>query len=434
MKKRILSAVLLSTVVLATAAPLAGSVKADDTDAKIAQANSTISSATSASQAAQSQVDSIQSQVDSLQSQQASMTAQVQKLQAEQKATSQKIQKLNSNIQERSAALKAQARSAQVNGTSTNYVDALMNSKSLTDAIQKVTAMATVASANKTMLKAQESDQKNMQVKLKDNQTAYNKATQLQQSLASQSYELTTQQAQLKVAQLNYQATITSAEGTKQNLLSEKAQAEAAAQAAAKAQAAAAEKAAAVQAAATKPVASAAASTTTVAASQTTAASSAAAPVASSTASVASTTQESSAAQTPVSSSAVTPQPSTNDDNTTPVSSSSSSNGSNLNYSASNPYPAGQCTAFVWQYFGGKIPTYMGNAGDWAVYANSGPAAGTIAVFSPGLDGAGAVGHVAVVLSVSGSNMTIIEGNFNGGWGTTRTVPTAGVSFINPNA
>jgi CHAP domain. len=72
-------------------------------------------------------------------------------------------------------------------------------------------------------------------------------------------------------------------------------------------------------------------------------------------------------------------------------------------HSGTNPYPAGQCTAFVWDYFKGNMPTYMGNAGDWVAYANSGPAAGTIAVFPPGNQGAAGVGHVAVVLSVSGS-------------------------------
>lgn len=102
------------------------------------------------------------------------------------------------------------------------------------------------------------------------------------------------------------------------------------------------------------------------------------------------------------------------------------------NPSPTNPYPPGQCTAYVWDYFGGKIPTYLGNAGDWIVYANSGPAVGTIAVFPPGNQGAGGVGHVAVVISVSGSTMRVKEGNFNGGWGTERDCSTEGVSFIRP--
>ncbi|NHI77416.1 S-layer homology domain-containing protein [Lactococcus petauri] len=97
-----------------------------------------------------------------------------------------------------------------------------------------------------------------------------------------------------------------------------------------------------------------------------------------------------------------------------------------------NPYPAGQCTAYVWDYFNGNIPLYVGNAKEWTKYANSKPAVGTIAVFPPGNQGAGDLGHVAVVISVSGSKMRVSEGNYNGGWGTERDCSTAGVKFIRP--
>ncbi len=90
-----------------------------------------------------------------------------------------------------------------------------------------------------------------------------------------------------------------------------------------------------------------------------------------------------------------------------------------------NPYPAGQCTAYVWDYFNGNIPLYVGNAKEWTKYANSKPAVGTIAVFPPGNQGAGDLGHVAVVISVSGSKMRVSEGNYNGGWGTERDCSTA---------
>ncbi|QPS71790.1 S-layer homology domain-containing protein [Lactococcus garvieae] len=104
----------------------------------------------------------------------------------------------------------------------------------------------------------------------------------------------------------------------------------------------------------------------------------------------------------------------------------------NITTNRQNPYPAGQCTAYVWDYFNGNIPTYVGNAKEWVKYANSKPAAGTIAVFPPGNQGAGSLGHVAVVLSVSGSKMRVSEGNYNGGWGTERVCSTTGVKFIRP--
>ena len=407
MKKKLITALMLSTVVLTAGAPFAA-VKADSTDSKIAQQDSKIANAKNEAAKAQSQVDSIQSQVSTLKSKQTSMTKKVNELMAQQKEQSQQIQKLSESIKERNTALEAQARSAQTDGSATNYMSAVLDSKSLTDAIQKMTAMATVAGANKSMIEQQQADQKDIQTKLADNQKKYAEATKLQQELDAQANELATQEAALKVAQLDYQATVATAEDKKKDLLSQKAAAEKAAQ-----KAAAAEKAAAAK---------------SVVAQQEKAV--AAAPAASNPAPAANNTADNSnsSTTTPTPTPIPTPDPvkPSDPDPVDPV------KPVNPGHSGTNPYPAGQCTAFVWDYFGGNMPTYMGNAGDWVAYANSGPAAGTIAVFPPGNQGAGGVGHVAVVLSVSGSKMTVIEGNFNGGWGTTRECSTAGVSFIRP--
>ncbi|EKF50988.1 coiled-coil domain-containing protein [Lactococcus garvieae] len=402
MKKKLITALMLSSVVLTTGAPFAA-VKADSTDSKIAQEDSKIASAKSEAAKAQSQVDSIQSQVSTLKSKQSSMTKKVNELMAQQKEQSQKIQKLSESIKDRNTALEAQARSAQTDGSATSYMSAVLDSKSLTDAIQKMTAMATVAGANKSMIQQQEADQKDIQSKLADNQKKYAEATRLQQELDAQAGELAAQEAALKVAQLNYQATVTTAEGKKESLLSQKAAAEKAAQKVAAAQKAAAEKSVIVQQ-------EQAVKNNTTAVSSTPATSN---------------TGENDNSSTPTPD-PVKPHPGIPDKPVIPV------NPVNPGNSDKNPYPAGQCTAFVWDYFNGNMTTYMGNAGDWVAYANSPAAAGTIAVFPPGNQGAGGVGHVAVVLSVSGTKMTVIEGNFNGGWGTTRECSTAGVSFIRP--
>lgn len=394
MKKKILTTLMLSTVILSSGTSL-GAVKADSTDDQIAKQDAAIRAAKSSSAEAQAQVAAIQAQVGSLQAKKTATANEVNKLMKEQKEQSAQIASLHKDIKNRSTALEAQARSAQTSGSATNYISALLDSKSLADAIQKMTAMATVAGANKSMIEQQQADQKDIQNKLADNQKKYAEATRLQQELDSQADELATQEAALKVAQLDYQATVTTEEGKKQDLLNQKAAAEKAAQKAAEAQKAAAEKSVVVQQ------------------EQAVKNNTATGPSAPATNGTGGNNNTSTPTPTPV----PTPTP----DPVKPVSPA-----------GKNPYPAGQCTAFVWDYFGGKIPTYMGNAGDWVAYANSGPAAGTIAVFPPGNQGAGGVGHVAVVLSVSGSKMTVIEGNFNGGWGTTRECSTAGVSFIRP--
>lgn len=392
MKKKLIATLMLSTVVLTAGAPLS-SVNADSTEQKIVEQDSKIAAVKDDAAQAQTQVNAVESQVATLKAKQSSMQKQVEKLLEQQKIQSEQILKLDKDIEERSHALEAQARSAQTNGLATSYISAILDSKSLTNAIQKITAMSTVAGANKAMIEQQEQEQKNVQAKLKDNMDKYAEVTRLQQELSSQADELATQEAQLKVAQLNYQATITSEEGKKQELLAQKAEAEQAAQEALQAQKAAAQESAVVQQEKAKETVS--------------------------------ENKPNPVAPPVIDEGNQTVDPGV-DEPTPPITNPKPP------VSPTNPYPPGQCTAYVWEYFGGAIPTYEGNAADWIRYANSGPAAETIAVFPPGNQGAGSVGHVAVVISVSGSTMIIKEGNFNGGWGTTRECSTAGVSFIRP--
>lgn len=451
MKKKLITALMLSTVILSSGASL-GAVKADSTDDQIAKQDAAISAAKSSSAEAQAKVDAIQSQVNSLQSKKTSTANEVNKLMKEQKEQSAEIARLHKDIKERNTALEAQARSAQTSGSATDYMSTILDSKSLTDAIQKMTAMATVSGANKAMLEKQQEDEKAIQAKLKDNEAKYAKATKLQQELETQSNELASQEAALKVAQLNYQTTIANSESKKQSLIDQKAAAVAAQEAAAKkaaeveAQQAKAEQAAQAaqkaqteQAAASKSENKSDASTVnteTVPVETTPAASAPAASTPAVEESKPASNNNTTTTNTGSNSTTTTDTGSnnTNNNNVTGGSGSSSTPGSSL----SNPYPWGQCTWGVWEYFGGSIPTYAGNAGDWVVYANSGPAVGTIAVFPPGNQGAGGVGHVAVVTAVNGDKLTVSETNFSGpnggglGIRTTREVSAAGVSFIRP--
>ena len=456
MKKKLITALMLSTVILSSGASL-GAVKADSTDDQIAKQDAAISAAKSSSAEAQAKVDAIQSQVNSLQSKKTSTANEVNKLMKEQKEQSAEIARLHKDIKERNTALEAQARSAQTSGSATDYMSTILDSKSLTDAIQKMTAMATVSGANKAMLEKQQEDEKAIQAKLKDNEAKYAKATKLQQELEAQSNELASQEAALKVAQLNYQTTIANSESKKQSLIDQKAAAVAAQEAAAKkaaeveAQQAKAEQAAQAaqkaqteQAAASKSENKSDASTVNTETVPVVTAPVETTPAASAPAASTPAVEESKPASnnnttttnTGSNSTTTTDTGSnnTNNNNVSGGSGSSSTPGTSL----SNPYPWGQCTWGVWEYFGGSIPTYAGNAGDWVVYANSGPAVGTIAVFPPGNQGAGGVGHVAVVTAVNGDKLTVSETNFSGpnggglGIRTTREVSAAGVSFIRP--
>ena len=436
MKKKIISAILMSTVVLSAAAPLSGVYA--DTNSDIAKQDATISSAQSAKAQAQAQVDSLQSKVDSLQQKQASTKAQIAKIESEAKALNAQIATLNESIAERTKTLEAQARSAQVNSSATNYMDAVVNSKSLTDVIQKVTAIATVSSANKQMLEQQEKEQKELSQKSETVKKNYNQFVSLSQSLDSQAQELTSQQAELKVATLNYQATIATAQDKKQSLLDEKAAAEKAAQEAAKKQAAyeaqqkeAAKAQAASTAATTKAVEAA---TSTVSSSQ--------ASQSSSNSSTSSSNSTSSSSSSSNNDTTPTPTP-------TPTPGGGSSSSGINSTPIGNPYAGGGCTDYVWQHFAAQgiyIRNIMpGNGGQWA---SNGPAQGVLHVVgaAPGVIASGfstdfvgyagsPYGHVAIVTAVnSDGTIDVVEGGSGFGWGHTRShVSAAGVTFLMPN-
>lgn len=103
---------------------------------------------------------------------------------------------------------------------------------------------------------------------------------------------------------------------------------------------------------------------------------------------------------------------------------------------AGNSYPAGQCTWFVKNALS-WVGNNWGNASGWGASAaaagrvvNGQPSVGSVVVFGAGVQGAGALGHVAVVDSVNGNSITISEGNYAGMAYHTRTISASGLTFI----
>lgn len=72
------------------------------------------------------------------------------------------IQELSSKIVARQDSLAKQARSAQQNNTATSYINSILNSKSISEAITRITAISKVVTANNDLLTKQESDQKSL--------------------------------------------------------------------------------------------------------------------------------------------------------------------------------------------------------------------------------------------------------------------------------
>ena len=390
MKKKLFATILLSTVALAQVAVVAG-VSADSTDDKIAAQDNKINSINQQQQSAQAQVDQIQGQVSEIKKQQADLQAENDRLNDESEKLSAEIDELSKNIVARQESLANQARSAQTTGTATSYINAIVSSGSLTEAISRISAMNEIADANNKMLQEQKRDKEEIAKKQKENNDAINTVIANKQQLDDDAQALTTKEAELKVAQLNLAAEKSTAENEKNALVQQKAEAEKAAAAAAAAEAAyrAKQK---EQQAAVKASANTTLQAQVQAAAQTPAASGApAAPAAPAAQATQATTQTVAAAPA-----ATTSRPT--------YSSSASS------------YPVGECT------WGAKVLApwagdYWGNGGQWAASAaaagfrtGSQPQVGAIACWNDG-----GYGHVAVVTAVqSTTSIQVSESNYLG--------------------
>ncbi len=104
---------------------------------------------------AQQQVDAIQGQVDAIVSEQAKLTEENTRLEAESQTLAADIERLSADIVSRDGALKEQARSAQVDGSVSSYINTILDSKSIVDAVSRVNAMREIVSANNRMLEQQ---------------------------------------------------------------------------------------------------------------------------------------------------------------------------------------------------------------------------------------------------------------------------------------
>lgn len=433
MKKRILSAVLVSGVTLGTAAV---TVNADDFDSKIAATDSVINTLSGQQAAAQNQVTAIKGQVGALESQQSELEAQNAQLEAVSQQLGQEIQTLSNKIVARNESLKKQVRSAQ-KGNLTNYINTILNSKSVSDAVNRVVAIREVVSANEKMLAQQEADKAALEAKQIENQNAINTVAANKQAIENNKAALATQRAQLEAAQLELSAQLTTVQNKKASLIQAKAQAEEAARKAAEAQA---ESVAKAQAAAQ--VESATAPTETVQTQPRTeikpsnlTATSSATTVATTTATA---TNEPKVTQPSVVTKAVEAPKAV-------VSSTPRAVSKPVvrSYDSSNTYPMGQCT------WGAKsmaswVGNYWGNANQWGASARAAgysvgttPRVGAVAVWP--YDGGG-YGHVAVVTSVANnSSIQVMESNYAGNMsignyrGSFNPSASGSVYYIYPN-
>lgn len=405
---------MLSTVVLSNITYMTV-ISANDVDSEIAAKNQQINELTAQQAAAQQQVDAIQGQVDAIVAEQARLTEENARLESESQALAADIERLSADIVSRDGALKEQARSAQTDASASSYINTILDSKSIVDAVSRVNAMREIVSANNRMLEQQKEDKEVIVEKQKANQEAINTLAVNRKKLEDDAQVLQVRQAELQVAQLNLAAEKATAEEEKGALLAQKAAAEEAARQAAARQAAYEAQQIALAQQQAESVVSPVSYTPEVAVVSE-------APSVTTTQSVITSSNSSSSS--------------------TSTGSGSSAAASNARYDASS-YPVGECTWGVKSQLSWVGP-YWGDAKQWLASASaegfrtgSTPQVGAIAVWTGGY-----YGHVAVVTAVeSSTSIQVVEsnymgrryiGNHRGGYFNPTTTSEGAVYYIYP--
>jgi general stress protein GSP-781 amidase len=436
MKKKVLSTLLLSTVLLSQGlttiqtvsagvlnphgvvdVPQATPTSKGVSTSAIAEQDQKVEQLTEKQKEASSQLNDVQSKVTALETEQANLKVETERLESVSKDLEKDITNLSKNIVSRQESLEKQARSAQTSGSVLDYVNAVVNSTSISDAISKVTSMNQIVEASNKMLAQQKSDKEDILAKQEENNQAINMVIANKEKLEDDAQALNSRKAELEVAKLNLEVEKTEAEDKKAELVEKKAEVERQA-----AKALEEEKAYLAQKESEKAVVTNSANT--------------------------SLEQEVSAVSTPsapITSEEVAPSSEPQEEVATPtVTPTVTSTASRPRYNTdASSYPMGECT------WGAKTLApwagdYWGNGAQWATSAaaagfrtGSTPQVGAIACWNDG-----AYGHVAVVTAVeSNTRIQVSESNYgkkryignHRGWFNPTTTSEGFVTYIYPN-
>lgn len=436
MKKKVLSTLLLSTVLLSQGlttiqtvsagvlnphevvdVPQATPTSKGVSTSAIAEQNQKVEQLTEKQKEATSQLNDVQSKVTALETEQANLQAETDHLESVSKDLEKDINNLSKNIVSRQKSLEKQARSAQTSGSVLDYVNAVVNSNSISDAISKVTSMNQIVEASNKMLAQQKSDKEDILAKQEENNQAINTVIANKEKLEDDAQALNSRKAELEVAKLNLEVEKTEAEDKKAELVEQKAEAERQV-----VKALEEEKAYLAQKESEKAVVTNSANT--------------------------SLEQEVSAVSTPsapTTSEEVAPSSEPQEEVATPtVTPTVTSTASRPRYNTdASSYPMGECT------WGAKTLApwagdYWGNGAQWATSAaaagfrtGSTPQVGAIACWNDG-----AYGHVAVVTAVeSNTRIQVSESNYgkkryignHRGWFNPTTTSEGFVTYIYQN-
>ncbi|EOH96163.1 hypothetical protein UAY_03073 [Enterococcus moraviensis ATCC BAA-383] len=225
MKKSILSALMVCSITL-TSVALPMAAVADDYDTKIEQQDEIINGLKTKESEAATKLAAIESdmlttatKIDELTAKKKTLKNEITKLYSE-------ISDLNVRIQKREVQMRNQARDVQVSGTSTNYLDVIVNSESISDAISRVQGITTLVNANNELLEQQTSDKEDVEKKSETVETQISVLETSTKDLKSKQDTLNNLKLEQEIAKNDLEAQRSTEESKKSEFVAQKAAAQ----------------------------------------------------------------------------------------------------------------------------------------------------------------------------------------------------------------
>jgi len=224
-KKSILSALMVCSITLTSAAVPMAAI-ADEYDTKIDQQDVIINGLKTKESEAAAKLATIESDMLTTATKIDELTAKEKTLKDEITTLYGEISDLNVRIQKREVQMRNQARDVQVSGSSTSYLDVILNSESISDAISRVQGITTLVNANNDLLEQQNSDKKDVEDKTKTVESQISVLETATKELTDQQASLNTLKLEQEIAKNELEAQRSTEESKKSEYVDQKAEAQ----------------------------------------------------------------------------------------------------------------------------------------------------------------------------------------------------------------
>ena len=215
---------LLSVLVIGASSPLMAA--ADTIDNEINHTTNKIETLKGQKAEAEATLEALNTEVANLEAQVQETLDKKGELEQELNNLNTEITKLENAIEKRNVKIKEQARSAQVNTSSNSYLNVVIESDSISDAITRSWAYSKLVSANNDIMTAQQEDKQELADKKVVVDGKIVEVTALTEELKVKQEEMTAKQYDQAILAKEVAASLTTEESKKASLLKEKEEAE----------------------------------------------------------------------------------------------------------------------------------------------------------------------------------------------------------------